>query len=758
MEFSLGLQMDEETAKRVVSNQQSTTSTSFQGYSYNGKNLSFLTAKHNRMTKNDLKFNTEHDLENMNFELTEVEERVHKLLKLEHNTIDIINENIKLKEMCKFLKSNYEQDVDKIKQEGEASKAKLADLETKLETTAKELEHRSGESNYLLLSQQKRQKEFDELYGLLEEREKEVESANKYSEALLAEKKKLIGIIEQKDNKIETLAKSLYHKDQQLGQQLDDLNKIIRDLQDEKRGLIEGLKHKGDQLSDMSRKNAELKKELDALNAEYRKHFDASTRAANGNKEDELVMKQRELDNLVDEHENLKAAFDRLAKDYDELKSDSSEKEKMAAPANDPNTSKEVEQKNGKISDLQKELQKLKDQLDNKKDEHEELDSILEGMKKANKKAEDDNADKQKKIADLEDKISKLEDALKAANTKNRDNEKELGIRDKQIDLLKDELAKQADMLKDQITELQEKDKELQEAAKQKKAADEELEKAQKENNELMAENIDLKTNKGGFNTNVTNQFDDLKNALAQKDNKVNTTEYELKKLNDNNKDLANENNKLKKQLDDLRKKVKDLTDLLEDRDRENNDLKDDNHNLSNEIEDLVRDITDLNNKVAKLEEAIKALKADDKVKQQLVDLQVQTSAEHYKILKALLRVKIKGKEALDILTDTEGSDANIEEAEIQKLPDDQYKEMIIRLLSETDGVLTEVQGEAETSRRSIRNLINEKSVLLEKMQELEEKYVDVKSRHDNKTDQLAKLSTKAFILTIELDRLDNKA
>lgn len=758
MEFSLGLQMDEETAKRVVSTQNNNTTTSFQGYSYNGKNLSFLTAKGHRMNKNDLKYNNEYDLENMNFELTDVEEKVHKLLKLEHNTIDVINENIKLKEMCKYLKSIYEHDVDKIRQDGESTKSKVADLEAKLEQAGKDLEYRNGENNDLLLTQQKRQKEFDELYALLEEREKEVESANKYSESLLAEKKKLIGIIEQKDRKIENLAKDLYHKDQQLGQQLDDLNKIIRELQDEKRALVEGLKHKGDQLADVSKKNGELKKELDAVNADYKKHFDANTRAANGNKEDDLILKQRELDNLLDEHDNLKAAFDRLAKDYDDLKVESVEKEKNSAnPVRDEKVERELQSKNNAIDDSNKEIQKLKAQLDDKNDKISELESTVDGLKKALKRAEEDNSDQAKKIGDLNDKLHKSEEDNKALDLKNKDIHKQMDVKDKQIDLLKDENEKQKNLLKDQIEEIEKINDDLQNANKQKKAAEDEIEKLKNENTELLDENIDLKANKGGFNTNVANHLDDMKQVLAQKDNKVNNAEYEIKKLNDTNNDLAAENGKLKKQSDDLKRKIKELEDSIENKDKDLQDLKDENNNISTDLDETIKENADLQNKINKLEDSLKALKSDDKAKQKLAEIETLNNAEYYKILKSVLRLKIKAADAIDVLIDGDTVDATQEEADIQKLTEDQYKENIHRLINETDSILEETKDEAESAKRSLRNLINEKALLTEKMQELMEKYADIRIRHDNKTDQIGKLSVKTFILSLELNRVDNK-
>lgn len=61
-----------------------------------------------------------------------------------------------------------------------------------------------------------KQKDLDELYGLLGEREKEVEEANKYAESLLEDKQKLLDSMEAKDREIERLGQELFHKDQKL--------------------------------------------------------------------------------------------------------------------------------------------------------------------------------------------------------------------------------------------------------------------------------------------------------------------------------------------------------------------------------------------------------------------------------------------------------------------------------------------------------------------------------------------------------------
>lgn len=760
MELNLGLQLDEDTAKQVIGGQNKTSTSLVNGtYAYNGKNFSFLSGMRERITKNDLKFNSEADLENKEFKLTETEEKVHKLLKLEHNTIDIINENIKLKEMCRFLRSSYDSDVEELKKQAENGNQKTADLEKQLEELNKELEHRNAENGDLVLSQQKRQKEFDELYGLLDEREKEIESANKYSESLLNEKKKLLGIVDQKDKKIENLSQDLYHKDQQLKDQLEDLNNIIRDLQNEKKGLLDDLNFKSDQVADLSKQNAELKKDLEKLDEEYRKNFDLPTKIGSFGKEDDLILKQRELDNLLDEHEDLKEAFNRLARDYDELKNDSAEKEKQSSrPQRNEETERELESAHNKAKDLDRDLEETRKAKQDKEDEIEDLKNEIDRLKKNLGDEEENSKNKDDEIAKLEDQLRNLQEQLDNKDKKIKEQNDELELKDKEIGLLKNELANKDERLKVLNDELVEKDNELNENEKKIKQLEDELEELKLQVDELEMENVELKANKGGFNTTIANQFDDLKGVLNDKDKKVSDIEYELQKLKNENEELRNERDALQYKVDDLEKKLKDSQDELIEKNKELNNLKEENSQLAKELDDAIRENTSHQDKIQELENANKILKADDKAKQQLNELQTQVNNDLYKILKSTMRNKVRAQEVLDILMDTEDADMNAEEALIAGLPEDQYVSTINQYLNELEQLMDSLTEEAETTKVIIRNVQDEKNKLVEQNNDLNEKYADIRLRHDNKTDMLGKLSVKVFILMFEVERLSGKS
>ena len=50
-----------------------------------------------------MKYNTQKDIEEKNFKLTAIEEKLYSLNSQDHNTIDIINDNMKLKELLRYL-------------------------------------------------------------------------------------------------------------------------------------------------------------------------------------------------------------------------------------------------------------------------------------------------------------------------------------------------------------------------------------------------------------------------------------------------------------------------------------------------------------------------------------------------------------------------------------------------------------------------------------------------------------------------------
>jgi hypothetical protein len=64
-----------------------------------------------RMDKKELKYNNGKDLEEKDFKLSPEEEKLKKILDIEHNTVDLLNENLKLKELLRYCQSKVLNDM-----------------------------------------------------------------------------------------------------------------------------------------------------------------------------------------------------------------------------------------------------------------------------------------------------------------------------------------------------------------------------------------------------------------------------------------------------------------------------------------------------------------------------------------------------------------------------------------------------------------------------------------------------------------------
>ncbi len=81
MKLNLGMDLDEASARKMMG-----LTGNIQGGVYD--NFAVLDK---RLRPEDLKYNTPKDLEEDRFELTETEARIHRILSMEHDTLDIIN-------------------------------------------------------------------------------------------------------------------------------------------------------------------------------------------------------------------------------------------------------------------------------------------------------------------------------------------------------------------------------------------------------------------------------------------------------------------------------------------------------------------------------------------------------------------------------------------------------------------------------------------------------------------------------------------
>lgn len=104
---------------------------------------------------------------------------------------------------------------------------------------------------------------------------------------------------------------------------------------------------------------------------------------------------------------------------------------------------------------------------------------------------------------------------------------------------------------------------------------------------------------------------------------------------------------------------------------------------------------------------------------------------------------------------ESEDADDSQDVSKINKSEKNNYVNLIFNFLKEETEILDELNEEIVNNIDAKKVLVAEKTRLLEKLQDLEEKYVDIKQRHDAKTEMVGKLSIKAFILTIEIEKLN---
>lgn len=98
MKLNIGMEMDESQARKMLGCQQQQAQSFFNYSSMNSTNLDF---------SKDFKFAKEADFNQKEFPLTQAEEHLQKLLQMDNNTVDLLNENYKLKEILRFHQGKF---------------------------------------------------------------------------------------------------------------------------------------------------------------------------------------------------------------------------------------------------------------------------------------------------------------------------------------------------------------------------------------------------------------------------------------------------------------------------------------------------------------------------------------------------------------------------------------------------------------------------------------------------------------------------
>jgi chromosome segregation ATPase len=704
-----------------------------------------------RMKYNDLKYLTKEEIEKSKFELSENEAKLQKMLKLENNTIDILNENLKLKEMILFMKSNFAADMEEKEEVITKQEDKIKECEDKIkeqEEVKKVQEKEVGENVKAL---EKKQKDYDELYDMLAQREKEVGERNAYAESLLNEKKKLLSIIDGKDKEIEQLGKDLYHREKQFESLRDDLDRQILELQNEKKTITELSQHQSDQIQRLGEENAKLMNELAKIEMEVKANWDSNAKADLSTKIHELDLRDQEIHDLKDQLDDLLKRLDHSENEKEKIIGEFKEKANSAPKEDFENLLKLANKKN---KDLQKDIDELNLKLNAKNSDIDRYEDQLSDLQEKLKRAVEENEEQDNFMKEHMEKLNLNENEKKKLQRLLDDEAGNFNNVQKELDLLQKEKEKKSQRIKEQEDELMNKNRLIGQKEEEIKNLNTEVDLIKDRIHDLEKENDLLKRENAKYGEHILDKIEDYKRQIAMKDDNLKNLQNNLKDITNDYNNLTNDFNKLNDKYTEDKKKIKELQDK---EDLLTNDLNKNKALVQNLTKDLEQKLKELRDKAGEVEDLKKQLlnKADEEKARKKFEEQTR---EFYNSLRTLL-VKIVATKQVSsqfytLVTGEEGADFAADEASLKNSPDTELFNLGSKMLLEIDNLHKEMVDDIENMKATNKNLKNEKILLLEKTQDLEEKYSDLKTRHDNKTDMVGKLSVKTFVLMTEIEKL----
>lgn len=765
MDLNFALAMDDQTAQKVLGgNSMSTTrNQTFIGEGYGRSHDNCRCGVYQgprapckKMKATDLRYTTEEQIEKWSYQLTDAEDKLQKILQIEHNTIDIINENLKLKESLRFVKSSYASDMNQSKAKQQELEHQMDELKEKLKAANKDADVRVASSNDLQAALDKRKKEFEEMARLLGQKEKEIDTVNKLAEQLLSEKKRLLGMLEQKDRNAEDLNKNLFAKEQKLQNTLEDSNRVIKDLQAEKAQLLDTINGQNDRINDLTKYNTELAADLkraqrDLKEALNRPVEDESAKQA-------IQLKLRELEALKAEMANLK---NQSVKDKDSMSNLKSQLENEQKKNNIlkkelDNLNSKLKENEAALDEERRDCDELADKLDDYMKQKKEVDDQLEELKKKHQKLLGDFEDAQGAKQEYEKKNAAMKDELDKTKEQLDNKVNDFNNLKKELDKLKADRDKQNARIRELENELANKKAAVDKLTNDKDAIVNEMKDLQKKfqdsdsNKKNQANELEKQNNAN------KNKIKELQDELDEKDRKVRNLMDQIKSLNDKANDLDDEVNRLRDDNDALVQKLSDLAKDKRNSDDEKNKFKGDLDRANKKAEQLENDLKDKEKALADLAKEKEALKEAANSKKELDDLKKNFFEKFKEILKKIAMIKEGTCDILDILVESETSTFSADEAKINKLTTEQYFSFGLQLLNEIDSYNMETREEVMSLKETVLNLQREKQILLDKHHELEEKLADLRTRHDIKTDMVGKLTVKTFILMTEIQRLSS--
>lgn len=108
-------------------------------------------------------------------------------------------------------------------------------------------------------------------------------------------------------------------------------------------------------------------------------------------------------------------------------------------------------------------------------------------------------------------------------------------------------------------------------------------------------------------------------------------------------------------------------------------------------------------------------------------DLETRLETDLKKIALKIIDNKTKSQKFLDMFMETEDADESEDISKLNKSDRDQYAALILAFLKEETEIIDELEEEITASLNARKVLLAEKQRLLEKTQDLEEKYSDLK-------------------------------
>lgn len=572
MQLNLGLTMDEEMRKQVVTQQATATSKrvqTFCGASFNGcvcqnichctnsdclaKCFEMLLGK-NRLSETQSETLSKSDEEirrDFNFDATETEEQLHRFLKTEQNTLDVLAENESLKGFLKYMESNYRNQFETQRLIVEDMKLQVEDLLSQLKAASNNLDQKSAENEDLLANLEKRKKDYEDLYNKLKEKEKELERAKADRVDDADALKDLKDKLERKDRLIEDFEDRVRRADEKARKAVEQLKNYVVELQDHERDLEGQLDGQNDALEEFQRKVDDLKRQLkdkDDDLAQKAAELNGGGGAAPKKLKEELAARKRELDKLKDElrrkdddNKKLKA---RCEDAEDELDGNKKKAEKLKEAAQ--KVSVEDGNKQRAIDDLKKKLADAEGRFADKDADAEELKKDLDEARDRLRAAQEDGARKQA----VNDLLGQELDKARKPAVRN--------VASAPEDMVS---AAESEELKGALDKLKNKLRDAEQEAEEKARAAEDRERELKSQKKMM-DDLDKKLRL------ITGEKDALKklNQTAINSSMLNSANAgsELEKKNKLVKDLNDKLEKLGAENDDLKRRLKDALEQLE--------------------------------------------------------------------------------------------------------------------------------------------------------------------------------------------------